>query len=283
MAEISVLDGSWSFDGDVLRIVPGGGAHEVRRAVGGLEIPLAAIAGAAFEPARKGGHLRVWLRRGADPLTDVARGGLTGAADPYRLAVPRESTGVAEYLADEIRDMLRLAQVPAGPCDEFLLPGPDVPITASAGDGTVTFDGDVIRIEWNSFARTAKRAVGPQEFSLSELTGVVWTPMTGLGYGSLRFRVRSARATAAPEEDPHCVAWGIQRYGGTTVLVAAAVYARLRGRTAPPALPEGTGGGKEDLVTRLVRLAELHRSGALTDEEFQMAKRLVLREAAEEA
>lgn len=133
MAEMAVPDGVWTFNGETLRIVPGSGrdVHELRKTLGELVIPIEAIAGATFEPSRKGGHLRLRLRKGADPLTDAVAGSLTAPADPYRLAVPKGRTGAAEYFADEMRDVLTVWQTPSGPSEEFLLPGPAVPITAS--------------------------------------------------------------------------------------------------------------------------------------------------------
>ncbi|MEU0571239.1 DUF4429 domain-containing protein, partial [Nonomuraea sp. NPDC005983] len=55
--------------------------------LGEVVVPLKAVAGIAFEPARKGGHLRLRLRTGTDPLTDAVAGALSPPADPFRLAV----------------------------------------------------------------------------------------------------------------------------------------------------------------------------------------------------
>lgn len=291
MAEISVPDGSWTFDSEILRIVPGGDSdvHELRKTLGELEIPLAAISAASFEPSRKGGNLQLRLRPGADPLTDVVSGRLSGSVDPYRLAVPKGRTGAAEYLADEVRTHLMLDQVPSGPCETFLLPGPTVPVSASAGDGTVSFDGERIRLEWSVFAKSVKEEAGPQTFPLEDVEGVEWAPQTGIGYGRLRFRLRGGAPAVSPEKDLHCLSWGVQRYGGSTALVAAAVLARLSHRPEePPALPPPAQPDErqrrlaalEDhdaLVRRLAELGDLHRSGVLTDEEFSSAKRSLLR------
>ncbi|GIH79608.1 hypothetical protein Plo01_60370 [Planobispora longispora] len=292
MTEILVPEGAWTFDGEVLRIVPGGDdVHELRRTLGELAVPLAAIGGVSFEPSRKGGGVQLRLRPGADPLTDVVAGRLTGSADPYRLAVPKDRTGAAEYLVDEVRTALMLEQVPNGPAEAFLLPGPAVPVSASAGDGTVSFDGERIRLEWTLFAASGKESAGPQAFSLPDVEGVEWAPQHGLGYGFLRFRLKGGPPARAPEKDVHCLAWGVQRYGGTTALVAAAVLARLaRLRAEPPAPPAGQSGGQDALlrrvaeleshdtvIRRLGELGELHRSGVLTDDEFTAAKRSLLR------
>ncbi|WP_084960163.1 DUF4429 domain-containing protein [Thermoactinospora rubra] len=279
MAEITVPDGSWAFDHETLRITPGSGSgvHEIRKVLGELAVPLEAVSSVAFEPGRKGGHLRLRLRPGADPLTDVAAGGLAAPADPYRLAVPKDRTGAAEYFADEVREALRIWQVPPGPCESYLMPGPAVPVSATAGDATVTFDGERIRLEWTWMATSVKEAAGPQEFLLSEVVGVEWTPLAGAGYGSLRFRLKDQRDTKPPTKDLRCVSWGLQKFGGTTALVAAAVHARLT-RQAPAALSGPPAPGDQDAVLRrLAELGELHRSGVLTDEEFAAAKQAILR------
>ncbi|SEG93545.1 protein of unknown function [Nonomuraea solani] len=281
MAEIAVPDGSWTFNGEMLRIVPGSDkeVHELRRTLGEVPIPLEAIAGVTFEPARKGGHLRLRLRRGADALSDVVAGTLGPPADPYRLAVPKNRTGAAEYFADDIRDTLLVYQTPSAACDDYLLPVPDVPISATAGDGTAIFDGERVRLEWTGFASTEKDKAGPQEFPLSEVTGVEWKPQSGMGYGTLRFRVKGEGPAKPPQKDPHCVSWGIQRFGGATALVAAAVLARLPREV--PELPPPPGPAADDVhdavLRRLTELGQLHRSGVLTDEEFALAKQAMIR------
>ena len=55
-------DGTWTFDGETVRIVAGGKAHPVRLALGELAVPVEALAGISFEQARKGGRLRLRLR-----------------------------------------------------------------------------------------------------------------------------------------------------------------------------------------------------------------------------
>ncbi|MEO3870610.1 DUF4429 domain-containing protein [Nonomuraea sp. B12E4] len=280
MTEIAVPDGSWTFNGEVLRIVPGSDKdiHELRRTLGEVVVPLEAVAGVAFEPGRKGGHVRLRLRKGADPLSDVVAGSLGPPADPYRLSVPKNRSGAAEYFADEVRDMLLVYQTPAGPCEDYLLPGPDVPITATAGDGTALFDGDRVRLDWNGFASSEKQKAGAQEFALSELLGVEWRPQSGMGYGTLRFRIKGEKLAPTPQKDTRCVCWGIQRYGGATALVAAAVLTRLPRRVAElPPPPPGADDAHDAVLRRLTELGELHRSGVLTDEEFATAKQAMIR------
>ncbi|MER7128253.1 DUF4429 domain-containing protein [Streptosporangium saharense] len=298
MAEIFVPDGSWTFDGETLRIVPGGdkSVHELRRLVGELTVPLAAISSVSFEPARKGGNLQLRLRPGTDPLTDVAAGRLAGPADPYRLAIPKDRTGAAGYLADEVRAYLSVERTTETPPEGFLLSGPAVPISATAGDGTVNFDGHTVWLDWTGFAKTAKQAAGSRTFPLGEVTGVEWAPQSGMGYGRLRFHLNGTASAKAPEEDPNCVSWGVQRYGGSTILVAAAVLARLPRRTA--VAPAPTLDPKDErekllrrvaelenhdaVLRRLGELGELRRSGVLTEDEFTYAKQALLARLNEE-
>lgn len=305
MAEIIQRAGTWTFDGDTLRIVPGNGrsTHTLRRELGEVAVPLQAVAGIAYEAGhgRKAGRLRVRLRTGADPLAHVAGGRLPDTADPYQLAVDGDRAGVAEYVVDEVRNARLLEQVPDGPCDRYLLPGPSVPRTAAGTDGTAVFDGERVQLEWNWMAEESKSSGGPRTLPLDELTAVEWTPAVGWQNGSLRFRPRGGHTAPKPEHDPNCVLlWGVRqaRETGGAVLLAAAVAARLPhpGAGPPPALAESApaaagatasappslvksapGDADHDaLLRRLRELGELHREGVLTDEEFAAAKRAVL-------
>jgi hypothetical protein len=288
VAEVIVRDGTWTFDGEIVRIVPGHDkrVHKLRHALGELTVPVTAIAGVAFEPGRKAGRLRLRLRDGADPFLQVAGGKLGDDLDPYRLLVDRDSVGTAEYLVDEIRNSLLIEQVPSGSTDHYHLRGPAVPLTATAGDGTVSFDGTTIRIEWTEWAEGVKKAAGPQEFQLTDVTGVEWVPIVGLTNGFLRFRVAGA-STLEPKHDPRCTTWGWVREGGTTSLLAAAVVARLphpNAPTEPPAAlpeapsPDGASSDHDTVLRRLRELGDLHRDGVLNDDEFATAKQALLRE-----
>lgn len=299
MAEVISRDGSWTFDQEVLRIVPSSDrrVHKLRRELGEITVPLTAIAGIAFEPGRKGG-LRLRLREGADPLLQAAGGGLPDAANPYRLTADADRTGVAEYMVDEVRNTLLLDAVPSGPTDSYLLPGPPLPQTATAGDGTVTFDGSRIRLEWNGWAESSKSKAGPQEFTVDDVTGVEWAPTVGWENGYLRFRRPGSQAIEVAH-DPNCITWGLQHMGGTSLLLAAAVVARLphpsggRSEASTKAVADGLGAadpaalaasdtseqaaGPDQLLRHLRELGELHRSGVLSEEEFTVAKQALLR------
>ncbi|MFJ4711125.1 DUF4429 domain-containing protein [Streptomyces sp. NPDC088785] len=290
MAEIIQRDGAWAFDGTTVRITPG--LHRsvalLRQAYGEIEVPLAAVAGVAYEPERHRGRLRLTLREAADPLLQATGGRLPRTADPYRLAVDTDRSGVAEYLAEEIRQALLLEQLPDGPADSYLVPGPAVPVSVRSSDGTVSFDGGRVRIDWSDTSDRVKRATGPRVIALDDLDGVDWLPNSGDGDGFLRFVTKGAvdavagHVRLAPEKDPYALdLWGNARKDLLTALVAAAVTARLPHPSAPRGGPAGVAGGSvradhDVLLRRLRELGELHRQGVLTDDEFTRTKTVVL-------
>ncbi|MFI8187330.1 DUF4429 domain-containing protein [Streptomyces sp. NPDC085946] len=290
MAEIIQRDGTWVFDGDTLRLTPGRdkSVSLLRRTLGELTIPLRALAGISFEQGKKAGRLRLRLRDGADPLLHATGGRLTEPHDPYQLIVESDRYGVAEYFAEEVRAALLLDEVPSGPVGEYLLPGPAVPLSCSAGDGTASFDGERVRLEWNWKTEDAKAAAGPRVLALADISAVEWHPASGLDNGHLRFTVRTAPTEAPPKYDPNAVElWGFKK-DPLMALIAAAVQARLPRPAAPrDAVPPATGApgrtapaGEDDhdaLLRRLRELGELHRTGVLTDEEFTLAKQAILK------
>jgi hypothetical protein len=292
MAEIIQRDGTWAFDGDTVRITPG--LHRsvplFRQTYGEVAVPLAAVSGIVLEPERRRGRLRLRLREGADPLLQATCGRLPDAADPYRLTVDADRTGVAEYVAEEIRRALLLDRVPKEPVKAYLLPGPPVPVSVRTSDGTVSFDGTRIRIDWADTSERVKRATGPRIITMGDLVQVEWLPPTGHEDGSLRFVTReTVFSKLPPEKDPYALdLWGSARRNLLTAIVAAAVTARLphpstraasgngelpsRGPVPPPASDH-----HDALLRRLRELGRLHHDGVLTDEEFARAKAVVLR------
>ncbi|MFE0252521.1 DUF4429 domain-containing protein [Streptomyces sp. NPDC059010] len=296
MAEIIQKDGTWVFDGDALRLTPGRDKNVslFRKTLGELVVPLGALAGISFEQGKKAGRLRLRLRDGADPLLHATGGRLVEPNDPYQLTVESDRYGVAEYFVDEVRNALLLDQVPAEPVDAYLLPGPSVPLSVSAGDGTASFDGEHIRLEWNWKTEDAKAAAGTRSLALTDIAAVEWHPAAGLENGYLRFSVRNASTKAPPKYDSNSVElWGFKK-DPLMALVAAAVQARLPHPAAAGAgaaltdvpdaraeLPAARVPSAEDdhdaLLRRLRELGDLHRTGVLTDEEFTMAKQAVLK------
>jgi hypothetical protein len=296
MAEIIQKDGTWAFDGDALRLTPGRDRNVglLRRTLGELTVPLRALAGISFEQGKRTGRLRLRLRDGADPLLHATGGRLTEPHDPYRLIVDPDRYGVAEYFTQEVRTALLLDRIPADPVAEYLLPGPSVPLSVSAGDGTVSFDGEHVRLEWNWKTEDSKAAAGTRTLAVTDLIAVEWQPAVGLDNGHLRFTVRNAPTKAPAKYDPNSVElWGFKK-DPLMALVAAAVRARLphpaarvddhprepadtEGSPALTSAPAPAEDSHDALLRRLRELGELHRSGVLTDEEFTLAKQAILK------
>ncbi|MGX2997072.1 DUF4429 domain-containing protein [Streptomyces sp. JNUCC 64] len=296
MAEIIQRDGTWTFDGSTVRLVPGRdkGVSLLRRTLGELAVPLEAVAGVSFEAGRKAGRLRLRLREGADPLLQAAGGQLTDGTDPYQLVVETDRGGVAEYFVDEVRNALLLDEVPSGPAGRYLLPGPSVPLSVQAGDGTASFDGEHVRLEWNWKTEEAKAAAGTRSMAVDTIQAVEWMPSAGLENGFIRFVLKNVPVTKAPPKyDPHAVVlWGFRK-DPLMALIAAAVQARLphpaeasrpeapRDALPAPVAPAPAAGPAEDdhdaLLRRLRELGELRQAGVLTEEEFSSAKQAVLR------
>ncbi|WP_040918752.1 DUF4429 domain-containing protein [Saccharomonospora glauca] len=289
MAEISSPFGTWTFDGEVLRITPGSHrrVHKVRKTLGEIALPLSTFTGLSYEPGRRSGKLRVRLKDGADPLSLVAGGHLPTNADPYQLTVEPEQQQAAEYLVDAVRFTRRPDDDPES-FDRYALPGPSVPVTVSVGEATVSCDGRRVVMEWGWQAPEAKRKLRRTELALDAIEGVDWLPTIGLNDGLLRFRARDVPTTLPPEADPHCVrlVWGTENEL-MTVLVAAAVVARLPHPNAPAEPePEDSSASAPDASTldevdgvlrRLRELGDLHRDGILDDAEFATAKQALLR------
>jgi hypothetical protein len=300
MAEIIQRDGTWVFDGTTVRITPG--LHRsvplFRQTYGEIAVPLEAVSSVVHEPDRKRGRLRLRLREGADPLLQATGGRLPDAADPYRLVVDADRAGVAEYVAEEIRRALLLDRIPKEPTGSYLLPGPPVPVSVRSSDGTVSFDGTRVRIDWSETSDRVKRATGPRIIEVGDLVQVDWLPNSGSEDGFLRFVTReNAYAKLPAEKDPYALdLWGSTRRDLLTALVATAVTARLphpsartageiaqvtdarpRPETRTAAPPPPRTDHHDVLLRRLRELGALRRDGVLTDEEFTRAKAAVLR------
>ncbi|KIF03693.1 Tat pathway signal sequence domain protein [Streptomyces sp. RSD-27] len=293
MAEIIQKDGTWTFDGDAVRIVPGRdkGVGLLRQQLGEVVVPLRAIGGISYEPGRKSGRLRLRVRDGADPLLQVTGGRLPEQSDPYRLAVEPDRTGVAEYFVDEVRHALLLDGVDPGPSDAYLLPGPAVPISVAAGGGSAAFDGDRVVLDWNWTTEEAKASGGPRAFRVGDVRAVEWAPSKGLENGWLRFTLAGAPPAPAPKYDPCTVELFGFKKDPLMALVAAAVAVRMPHPAAPapaPAAPAalplaesapalaGEPADHDTLLRRLRELGELHQSGVLTADEFSAAKAAIL-------
>ncbi len=162
-----------------------------------------------------------------------------------------------------------------------------MPVSVRSSDGTVSFDGTQVRIDWNDTSDRVKRATGPRVIGIGDLVQVEWLPNSGYEDGFLRFVTReTVFSKLPPERDPFALdLWGSTRRDLLTALVATAVTARLphpSTRVAAdhddhPRRPAPTPDHHDVLLRRLRELGELHREGVLTDEEFAATKAAVLR------
>ncbi len=206
-----------------------------------------------------------------------------------------------------MRNALLLEQVPNGPADRYLLPGPAVPVSVGAGDGTASFDGEHVHLEWNWMASDSKKSLN-RVIAVADIASVQWQPSAGLENGYLRFVVPQAAAGVPPRHDMNAVELFGFKKDALMALVAAAVAARLPHPSAPGAQAAATAAplppagaapqkatpdepgpdepgprdtpGRDDhdaLLRRLRELGELHRSGILTEEEFITTKQAILR------
>ncbi|MGJ3559730.1 DUF4429 domain-containing protein [Streptomyces sp. INA 01156] len=153
--------------------------------------------------------------------------------------------GVAEYFTDEVRNALLLDQVPSDPVPEYLLPGPSVPLSASAGDGSVSFDGERIRLEWNWKTEEASPPPAPHpRADRHSRRGVGAGDRTGERPPPFP---RAQRAHQVPAKyDPNAVElWGFKK-DPLMALVAAAVQARLPHPAARDSVPALGGDTAQD-------------------------------------
>lgn len=161
----------------------------------------------------------------------------------------------------------------------------------SAGDGTASFDGEHVRLEWNWKTDDVKASSGVRTLAVADITTVEWQPSAGLENGCLRFTVRGAASKVPPKYDPNSVElWGFKK-DPLMALVAAAVQARLphpvtvvdeerpaRELTVPAQARQPAVEDAHDALPRRLReLGDLHRTGVLTNEEFAMAEQAVLK------
>lgn len=227
IAPVVARDGTWTFDGESVRVVPGDDrrVHPLRRALGEVRVPLEVLADITFEEGVHHGRLRMRLRPGADPLLHATGGQLDIMANPYWMRIGREAFKAARAFVTTVGEALPWQD---GPCHRYYLAGPRVPLTAEAYDGTGTFDGTVIRLEWNWLTEEKKKSSGPATLHLEHMTGVDWHPPGEWLTGSLRFRIGGDVVKKSARHDRRCLVVGLSaKEKAATALLAAAVVARL--------------------------------------------------------
>ncbi|KUN86021.1 hypothetical protein AQJ66_12365 [Streptomyces bungoensis] len=272
----------WEFESDsvLIRYERGIRTPKLFQALGERRIPLSAVEGVTLTPGRRGTvALRLRPRPGADPLMDAAAGQLSEACDPYRLVLPAERSTLAEYYADELKQL-----VPDGgpePAERYLVAAPEAPLQFKAYDGKAAFDGTSVQFRWSwTGASSAKWKAGDQSFAVADLSGVEWrSPEAFEGHLRLLPRAASSAEAVHPDQDPAAVVFGLG-YGPVheSLPFAAAVLAAVRTRGPVPVTPAPARRDPADIAERIRHLGELHQAGLVTDEEFSSKKAELLAE-----
>ncbi|GAA1467851.1 DUF4429 domain-containing protein [Nocardiopsis exhalans] len=293
MEELRGHHALWRFDEESVRVSFGTGRKvpALFKALGQCSVPLAAVREVEFDPGdrKNGWRIRLRLVDGADPYAPLETGGVAHATTPLRLTGPHDLELVAEYCADRIAEFARYAretltalmdpvQVGLG-----LVPGP--PFQARTGEGSATFDGDRLRLQWDGWmASTAKGQERSREFPLAEIECLQWFPQVDFDEGSLRVVLRGVTLPEASglEHDFFTLASHGLKGSEESLLMAATVNAHiaqadevtaLEGAGAPAELeaarqPEGS----EAVFAKIRELGSLHAEGLLTDSEFSTKK-----------
>jgi Domain of unknown function (DUF4429) len=304
------IHATWEFADDSVLIRFGRGIRTPKlfQVLRQRRVPHDALAAVSVSTGRRGTVvLRALPRPGADPLMDAADGQLKDSCDPYRLVLPAGRAKIAEYYAEELRNLLGLpAEVPAGeedtaPAEHFLVAAPEPPIGFKAYDARASFDGRHVSFRWSwTGASTAKWKAGDQTYPVRELQGVEWRSPEGFE-GHLRLvprgpqgaddaavpdtgtRERDSGGRAPADRDPAAVVFGLG-YGPVheSLPFAAAVLAAVRGSGRVPVPVPALAGDPRDhtasVAERIRHLGELHRAGFVTDEEFSTKKAQLLAE-----
>lgn len=160
------------------------------------------------------------------------------------------------------------------------------PVTAKSSSGEVTFDGDFVTIRRVGFTARLTIGKGTKSLHISHITGVQWKPAGPIIAGFLEFTLPGGTERQS-------------KFGSQTTDAATSENAVVFNRKQQPAFERlrsavenaintqhdhearasDTGGEPppgNDLTTRLHELADLHDSGALTDDEFAAVKRRII-------
>jgi hypothetical protein len=154
--------------------------------------------------------------------------------------------------------------------------GIDLPIRVQGEDGTVEFDGRSVTITRAGGLRglllNARR--DEQRYGLDHIAGVeVKRPDLNLGWFTLIVAgaVQKPANIRARSHDPLTVTF--RAFGGRYQAFLRLRDAILAAKTTPQA---SSPAAQPSIATELERLAQLHRGGVLSDEEFTAAKNRLL-------
>lgn len=309
MDELRADQGSWRFDGEVIRIL----YHANRRSdtllktLGACAVPLVAVDSVEFRLLERKWLLRLRLREGVDPYA-ACGAMLAEESQPFRLTGPLSSELIAEYYADQIASRIGAARsdgdpvVPPGTSRALV---PPLPLHIRTGEGTAFFDGAVVRVQWSgSQASWRKSQEAMRVFPLAEVVGADWSPGDINGPGVLRIRSdgESAEPVTKPAKDFGCLlSMGTKRGAQhvNTLIMAATITAHVHDRprrsepaadsaagslaalwdaarrgVLGPAEPAGPVGPADtaDIYQRIRELGRLRDEDLITEEEFQTKK-----------
>ena len=289
MAEIIQRDGTWTFDGDTLRLTPGRDKNVslLRSTLGELAVPLGALAGISFEQGKKAGRLRLRLRDGADPLLQATGGRLTEPHDPYQLSVDVRPLRRRRVLRG--RGPQRAAAGPgAGRRRWTPICSPGPPSRSPSPPGTARRASTASTYAWSGTGRRrtprpppgrgrcrcghSGRRVAPRGRPGERLPPLHRAARADEGPAQVRPQRRGAVGLQEGPADGPGRGGRAGPAARTRRPRAQAAGPRRRPDRPPPAEDD-----HDALLRRLRELGDLHRSGVLTDEEFTMAKQAVLK------
>lgn len=146
---------------------------------------------------------------------------------------------------------------------------------AKGVNGQVAVDGDWLTITRKGLGRVG-HSKGDRRIPLGQITAVQMRPAGPLVNGFIRFTIPGSPVARGGLEnagkDENAVIF-TRKHQVEFDAVRAQVEAYISAKNAPP-VAAAPGGG--NVAGRLTQLAELHRSGALSDAEYEAAKARVL-------
>lgn len=149
-------------------------------------------------------------------------------------------------------------------------------IEAQGRGGQVAFDGQFVTISRKGMLGRMTSGKGDKRIPVTSITAVQWKPAGAMVNGYIQFtipggnevRSRAGRQTSDAMHDENSVVFTKQQQAGFEAL-RAAVETAIVTANAPA---QAVAAPAADTASQLSRLAELHRTGALTDDEFAQAK-----------
>ena len=284
MEELRGHHGIWRLNEERVTVLFGTGRKvpSLYRALAHCSVPLAAVAAVDFDRGdpKNGWRLRLRLHQGMDPYALLGAPGRE-ALTPLLLTGPHDQELLAEYFADQISASARLArETEEGPDPGEVARGlvASLPLQARTGEGSATFDGDRVRLQWDGwFAGTVKSQEKAREYHLSEIEEAKWYPQADVTEGYVRIVLRGVTIPEATEfsNDLFTLLAHGTKGSEETLLLAATVNAHLQksGQVQEPAaLPETGDDTGQAIFVKIRELGRLHDEGLITEEEFSTKK-----------